>query len=87
MQCKYCGSSISNLSNICPNCGRLISYEQQIIKKDINGINDPYINKLNELNKKEYINQNIKNNSFKGIVLIIIVILIIIIMAIIMYNR
>ena len=87
MHCKYCGSSLSNLSNVCPNCGRLITIEQQKIKKDINGFNNPYVNRLNELNKKEYINNNIKNNKIKGIALIIIIILLIFVIAIIINNR
>ena len=57
MHCKYCGSSLWKLSNICPNCGRLITNEQMKLKKEINGYNNPYINRLNELNKKEYENK------------------------------
>ena len=87
MHCKYCGASLSNLSSVCPNCGRLITKEQQRIKKDINGFNNPYIKRLNELNKKEYRKENIKDNKIKGILLIIIILLIILLIAIIMFNR
>ena len=83
MHCKYCGSSLSNLSNLCPNCGRLISNEQQKIKKDMNGYNNPYVQRLNELNKKEYETNNKANNNIKGIVIIIGTILLISLIAIV----
>ena len=86
MHCKYCGSSLSNLSNICPNCGRLMSNEQLKIKKDINGYNNPYVQRLNELNKKEYETNNKVNNSIRGIAIIIITLLVLIVI-VILNNR
>lgn len=87
MNCKYCGASLSKLSSVCPRCGNLITEEQQKIKKEINGFNNPYINRLNELNKKEYRKENIKDNKIKGVLFIIIVLLIIILIALFISNR
>ena len=89
MHCKYCGCSLSKLSNVCPNCGRLMDSEQLKLKKDINGYDNPYVNRLNELNKKEYRKEHKENNSIMGIAIILGVMLFIIIMAIIVFvsNR
>src|SRR5574344_46831 len=90
MTCKYCGHALSNNSQICPNCGRLMDKDQLKLKKEINGYNNPYMQRLNKLNANmEYkLNKNNDTKS-KGIVYIIMALLIIIILAIIIYinNR
>ena len=87
MHCKYCGASLSNLSSICPNCGKLITSEQQKIKKEINGYNNPYVKRLNELNKNEYRKEFNKDNKIKGYLIILSILLIVILLAILLFKR
>ena len=79
MHCKYCGASLSNLSSVCPNCGRLMDSDQLRIKKEINGYNNPYVQRLNEINKKGYREEHKVNNNRIGILLIIGLLLIVLI--------
>ena len=87
MKCKYCGCSLSKLSSVCPNCGRLMDFEQMKLRKEINGYNNPYVNRLNELNKKEYRKEGKVNTNFKGIATILIILLIVILVAVIIYHK
>ena len=89
MHCKYCGAALSKLSNTCPNCGRLMDSDQLRLKKDMNGYNNPYVSRLNELNKKEYRKEHNENNSIIGIAVILGFLLFIICMAIVVFinNR
>lgn len=52
MHCKNCGHALGSRDAICPNCGALMSNEQLKIRKSINGANNPYIKRLEEINKK-----------------------------------
>ena len=51
MQCTHCGHALSNNSAICPNCGMLMTPDQLKMRKDFNGYNNPYVERLNKLNQ------------------------------------
>ncbi len=90
MKCKHCGYALSNNSPLCPHCGMLMSEEQLKRRKQINGYNNPYMERLNELNKKK-IDDNIeeqkKVNTIKADLIILGIVIIIIILAIIIYMK
>lgn len=90
MHCKNCGHALSLNSAVCPNCGMLMTEEQMKTKKEINGYNNPYMQRLNEINKdssKYKLNQNEKNINISAILMIMVVLVIIIVFAIILYFQ
>jgi len=82
MKCRRCGYALSNNRATCPNCGTLMSEEQLKLKKEINGINNPYMERLNKLNQEKIKNNLQKNEEPKSIkqTLIIIGILLLILL-------
>lgn len=90
MKCKHCGYALSNNSAICPHCGMLMSDDQLKRRKEINGYNNPYMQTLNELNKKKIedgIEENKKSFSIKSDLIILGIVILIIILAIIIYMN
>ena len=91
MHCKYCGHALSNLSAICPNCGMLMSNEQMKMRKEINGYNNPYVQRLNKLNENFKYKEpnNGKNNIMESAIFITIILMIVTIIAVIIFinNR
>ena len=91
MKCKYCGYSLSNNSAICPHCGMLMDEDQLKRRKELNGYNNPYMNRLNKLNEdkiknKLYESEQIKN--IGGYILIVIVLIIVTILCVVIFmNR
>ena len=59
MKCKYCGSALSKNVAYCPNCKRMLSDEQLQIRKELNGYNNPYMERLNKLGQDK-IKYNLK---------------------------
>ena len=53
MQCRKCGYSLSNNRATCPNCGTLMSQDQLRLKRELNGANNPYMERLNKLKKEK----------------------------------
>lgn len=88
MKCEYCGTSLKTLDATCPNCGRLMNKEQLAIRKEMNGINNPYINRLNDLNKESLqykLSKKEDNNKVKAAIFIIIILLVILLIALLKY--
>lgn len=87
MRCKYCGYALSNNSAICPHCKRLMSDEQLKMRKETNGINNPYMERLNKLNEekiKNNLENNDKNINIKPYLIILAIIIIIGLLAVIL---
>ena len=83
MKCRKCGHALSNNRATCPNCGTLMTQEQLRLKKDINGINNPYMERLNQLNKekiKNKIEENEEPNNIKQMLIIIAIILLLLLL-------
>lgn len=88
MKCKFCGHSLSLNQATCPNCGMLMDNEQLKRKKELNGENSPYMQKLNELNKNKYkLEKNEDPKTIKQILVIIAILLFIILLGIICLSR
>lgn len=58
MNCKRCGHALPSNNAICPNCGAMMTKDQLSIRKEINGANNPYMKRLEEIK-----NRNIMNKS------------------------
>lgn len=89
--CKNCGHALGSKNAICPNCGMMMSADQLKIRKEINGANNPYMNRLYELNKK---NEKYKmeettntNNAVYATFIVLCVLVIAIIIAAILLRR
>ena len=52
MHCKHCGHALGSTQAICPNCGAMMSQEQLKIRKEFNGVNNPYQKRLEEIQRK-----------------------------------
>ena len=88
MKCKFCGHSLSLNQSTCPNCGMLMDNEQLKRKKELNGENSPYMQKLNELNKNKYkLEKNEDPKTIKQMLVIIAILLFIILLGIICLSR
>lgn len=84
MKCRRCGHALSNLRATCPNCGTLMSEDQLKLKKEINGINNPYVQRLEKLNKdklKYKIEENEEPSNIKQLLVILLIIVLIVIIA------
>ena len=67
MKCKYCGYSLSNNSATCPHCGMLMTQDQLKRRKEINGYNNPYMERLNKLNEEKIKNKLYNNEQTTNI--------------------
>ena len=88
MHCKNCGHALSNNSAVCPNCGMLMTDDQMKRRKELNGYNNPYMQRLNEIRKnnlKYKLEQNDDTNINGAVIFILLGLLIVIIIAVIMY--
>ena len=88
MKCKYCGYALANNSATCPHCGMLMTEDQLKKRKEINGYNNPYMQKLNQLNKEKIENKLYESEQTKnisGYLLIVIAIIIVIIICLFIY--
>lgn len=88
MKCKYCGYSLSNNSAVCPHCGMLMSDEQLKRRKELNGYNNPYMERLNKLNEDKIKNKLYENEQTKnigGYILIVSILIIVTIIAVVIY--
>ena len=87
LKCKHCGHALSNNSPICPHCGMLMSEEQLKRRKELNGYNNPYMQRLNKLNEerlKYKIEENEEHINIGAIIVIIAIVLIVILIAILL---
>ena len=89
MRCEFCGHALGSNDAYCHNCGRLISKEQMKERKQMNKGLNPYVKRLNELNKnsdryKKDEDDNTSNRNNKVFILIFIL-LIIVLIAILKY--
>lgn len=88
MYCEKCGATLGNKSPICPKCHTMMSKEQLAIRKEMNQANNPYMQRLEEVSKKNEIYRMQKNKDqnftayFVFIALMLIVVAIIIAFAI-----
>ena len=88
MKCKYCGFALSLNQATCPHCGMLMSEDQLKRKKQLNGHNNAYMDRLNKLNEQKikyklYENEQPKN--IIGSIAIVAVIILIAIIAVVIY--
>lgn len=88
MKCKYCGYALSNNSATCPHCGMLMTDDQLKVRKELNGYNNPYMQRLNKLNEdkiknKLYESEQIKNVG--GYILIVAALIIVTIICVIIF--
>lgn len=76
MVCKRCGHALPSNSAVCPNCGMMMSREQLKIRKDMNGANNAYISRLDEIRDKNIKNRNQEttNTNVVGYAIFIIII-------------
>lgn len=83
MHCKYCGTALSKNSPICPKCKRIMTKEQLDIRKEINGVNNPYMERLEKI-KYDMFKNNIEKNeqhiSVKPYIIILTIILVIVLL-------
>lgn len=88
MKCKYCGYSLANNSATCPHCGMLMSDDQLKRRKEINGYNNPYMQRLNKLNEEKIKNKLYESEQTKnigGYILITIAIIIVAVVCVVIY--
>ena len=88
MHCKNCGHALSLNSAVCPFCGMLMSSEQMKRRKEINGYNNPYMQKLNKINKDSYkykLDKNENTSNIGAMIFIVVVIIFVTVVALIIY--
>ncbi len=84
MHCKYCGTALSKNSPICPKCKRIMTQEQLDMRKEMNGVNNPYMQRLEKLGfeKGKYkLDNNGEHISIKPYVIILLILLVIVLIA------
>ena len=84
MKCKYCGYALPKNSPVCPHCKRIMSKDQLEIRKELNGANNPYAERLEKLNYDMYknkIEENEQHINIKPYVIIILILLAILILS------
>lgn len=89
MKCKYCGYALANNSATCPHCGMLMTEEQLKRRKELNGYNNPYMERLNKLNKEKIENKLYESEQIKNVgsyLLIAIAIIVVILICVIIFN-
>ena len=52
MYCEKCGSALGNKSPLCPKCHTMMSKEQLQMRKEMNQANNPYMQRLEDISKK-----------------------------------
>ena len=90
MRCDYCGHALSNNSPLCPHCGMMMNEDQLKRRKQMNGNNNAYMERLNQLNRKKIedkIEENGKPNIIKGDLIIAGIILVVLIIAVIVFLK
>ena len=83
MKCKYCGYSLSKNSPICPHCKRIMTEEQLEIRKELNGVNNPYMERLEKIKYdmfKNKIEKNEQHISIKPYIIILAILLFILLL-------
>ncbi len=89
MNCNYCGHALSKNSPVCPHCKRIMSEEQLELRKEMNGVNNPYMERLNKLGRDK-IKYNLFSNeqpiNIKAYLVIIAIIILIIILAFVLQG-
>ena len=84
MHCKYCGTALSKNSPICPKCKRLMTAEQLEMRKEMNGVNNPFVQRLEKLayEKEKYkLENNGDHISIKPYAIILLILLAIVLIA------
>lgn len=66
MVCKRCGHALGTNNAVCPNCGAFMTKEQLQERREINGANNAYMNRLYEINKKNAMNKLESNTHTKN---------------------
>ena len=90
MKCKYCGFALSNSSATCPHCGMLMTEDQLRRRKELNGYNNPYMERLNRLNKekeKYNLEEEKEPKNINGLLLIIGILVVILIIAFLLFGK
>ena len=88
MKCKKCGHALSNNSVLCPFCGTLMTEEQLKRRKELNGYNNRYIERLNKLNEdkiKYKLEENEEPKNIGSSFIIVLIIIIVTIIGVIIY--
>jgi len=83
MVCKRCGHALGSNSAVCPNCGTMMSEDQLRSRKNMNGANNPYMNRLDEIRNKNIMNRNEEKTNTNVVGYAIFIILIFLCIAII----
>ena len=89
MKCKYCGYSLSNNSATCPHCGMLMTEDQLKKRKELNGYNNPYMQRLNKLNEEKVKNKLYESEQIKnigGYILIVIALIVVTIICVFIFK-
>jgi len=76
MVCKRCGHALASNSAICPNCGMMMSQEDLRKRREMNGANNPYMKRLDDIRDKNIMNRNEEktNTNIVGYAIFIIII-------------
>ena len=56
--CKRCGHALPSNSTLCPNCGAMMDSRQLEIKKALNKNNNNYIDRLDSIRNKNFMNKS-----------------------------
>ena len=78
--CKKCGHALSSNSALCPNCGAMMDSRQLEIKKALNKNNNNYIDRLDSIRNKNFMNKSEEksNTNIIGYALFIVAIVLLI---------
>ncbi len=77
MKCKYCGYALPKNSAVCPHCKRMLTKEQLEERKEMNGINNPYVQRLEKISYDMYKNKIEKNENHISITPYVVILLIV----------
>ncbi len=83
MKCEFCGYALPKNSPVCPHCKRIMSKEQLEIRKELNGVNNPYVERLEKIKYdmlKKKIEKNEQNISIKPYFIILLIILLLVLL-------
>ena len=80
MYCSRCGAALSSKSPLCPKCHAMMSSEQLQQRKEINGANNAYMERLDVINKRNegYREKKITNTNNAAYYVFLVICLIII---------
>ena len=79
--CKRCGHALPSNSTLCPNCGAMMDSRQLEIKKALNKNNNNYIDRLDSIRNKNFMNKSEEKSNTNIIGYAIFVIAIVLIIA------